>query len=60
MAKQYKATQPVGRFQKGDVVGGLDDAQIQDLLRRGVIELDKKPTQAKATQAKKEEVKTDG
>ena len=60
MAKQYKALQPVGRFQKGDVVGGLDDAQIQDLLRRRVIELDKKPTQAKATQAKKEEVKTDG
>ncbi|QKQ69927.1 hypothetical protein [Acinetobacter sp. 10FS3-1] len=60
MAKQYKALQPVGRFQKGEVVGGLDDAQIQDLLRRGVIELDKKPTQAKATQAKKEEVKTDG
>lgn len=60
MAKQYKALQPVGRFKKGEVVGGLDDAQIQDLLRRGVIELDKKPTQAKATQAKKEEVKTDG
>lgn len=60
MAKQYKALQPVGRFQKGEVVGGLDDAQIQDLLRRGVIELDKKPTQAKATQVKKEEVKTDG
>ena len=60
MAKPYKALQPVGRFQKGEVVGGLDDAQIQDLLRRGVIELDKKPTQAKATQAKKEEVKTDG
>ena len=30
MAKQYKATQPVGRFQKGDVVGGLDDAQSTD------------------------------
>lgn len=60
MAKQYKARQPVGRFSAGDIVGGLSDAQIQDLLQRGVIEVDKKPTQAKATQAKKEEVKTDG
>ena len=38
MAKQYKATQPVGRFQKGDVVGGLADAQIKELLAKGVIE----------------------
>lgn len=60
MAKQYKARQPVGRFSAGDIVGGLSDAQIQDLLQRGVIEVDKKPTQAKANQAKKEEVKTDG
>ena len=52
MAKQYKARQPVGRFSAGDIVGGLSESQIQDLLQRGVIELDKKPTQAKATQAK--------
>ena len=38
MAKQYKALQPVGRFQKGDVVGGLDDAQIKKLLADGVIQ----------------------
>ncbi|MFI9459861.1 hypothetical protein [Acinetobacter sp. NPDC052428] len=38
MAKQYKATQPVGRFQKGDVVGGLDDAQIKKLVADGVIQ----------------------
>jgi len=38
MAKQYKATQPVGRFQKGDVVGGLGDAQIKKLLADGVIQ----------------------
>ena len=38
MAKQYKARQPVGRFSSGDVVGGLSDSQIQDLLQRGVIE----------------------
>lgn len=60
MAKQYKARQPVGRFSVGDIVGGLTESQIQDLLQRGVIELASKPTQAKATQAKKEEVKTDG
>lgn len=38
MAKQYKATQPVGRFQKGDVVGGLNDAQIKKLAAEGVIQ----------------------
>ncbi|WP_180075713.1 hypothetical protein [Acinetobacter sp. YH12106] len=38
MAKQYRATQPVGRFQKGDVVGGLDDAQIKKLLADGAIQ----------------------
>jgi hypothetical protein len=38
MAKQYKATQPVGRFKKGDLVGGLDDAQIKKLLADGVIQ----------------------
>jgi len=38
MAKQYKATQPVGRFKKGDVVGGLDDAQIKKLVADGVIQ----------------------
>jgi hypothetical protein len=38
MAKQYKATQPVGRFKKGDVVGGLDDAQIKKLVAAGVIQ----------------------
>ena len=37
MAKQYKALQPVGRFQKGDVVGGLGNAQIKKLLADGVI-----------------------
>jgi len=38
MVKQYKATQPVGRFKKGDVVGGLGDAQIKKLLADGVIQ----------------------
>lgn len=39
MQKRYKARQSVGRFRSGDIVGGLNDAQIQDLLQRGVIEL---------------------
>ncbi|MGN0935711.1 hypothetical protein [Acinetobacter amyesii] len=60
MSKQYKARQSVGRFNSGDIVGGLSESQIQNLLQRGVIEVDKKPSQAKVTQAKKEEVKTDG
>ena len=38
MAKQYKATQPVGRFQKGDVVGGLDEKKKKKLLADGVIQ----------------------
>ena len=50
MVKQYKATQPVGRFQKGDVVGGLDDAQIKKLVADGVIQ---EVPEAKSAPAKK-------
>ncbi len=50
MAKQYKATQPVGRFKKGDVVGGLGDAQIKKLLADSVIQ---ELPEAKAAPAKK-------
>ena len=39
MVKQYKARQDGGRFRSGDIVGGLSDSQIQDLLQRGVIEV---------------------
>lgn len=59
MAKQYKALQPVGRFQKGDVVGGLNDAQIQDLLQRGVIVEVKQAQKATATTKTEKEVKAD-
>lgn len=38
MQKKYKARQSVGRFHTGDIVGGLNDTQVQDLLQRGVIE----------------------
>lgn len=50
MAKQYKALQPVGRFQKGDMVGGLSDAQIKKLLADGVIQ---ELPETKAAPAKK-------
>lgn len=62
MTKQYKARQPVGRFRTGDIVGGLNTTQIQDLLQRGVIEEVKEPSEAKpAAQTKTtREVKTDG
>ncbi|MEX5286983.1 hypothetical protein [Acinetobacter towneri] len=38
MAKQYKALKPVGRFQVGDLVGGLSDEQIKKLIADGVIQ----------------------
>lgn len=51
MAKQYRATQPVGRFKKGDMVGGLSDAQVKKLLTDGVIQevLEPKAAPAKKT-----------
>lgn len=60
MQKQYKARQSVGRFRTGDIVGGLNDAQVQDLLQRDVIELAEPASKQKPVLAKKEEVKTDG
>ena len=60
MQKQYKARQSVGRFNSGDIVGGLSESQIQDLLQRGVIELAEPASKQKPAPAKKEEVKTDG
>ena len=62
MQKQYKARQPVGRFRSGDIVGGLSDAQIQDLLQRGVIELAESSTKTKTVVPTKteKEVKTNG
>lgn len=60
MQKQYKAQQSVGRFHSGDIVGGLSESQIQDLLQRGVIEVAEPASKQKPAPAKKEEVKTDG
>ena len=62
MQKQYKAQQSVGRFHSGDIVGGLSDIQIQDLLQRGVIKLVESSAKTKpAVPTKTEkEVKTNG
>lgn len=38
MAKQYKALKPAGRFQVGEVVGGLNEDQIKKLVADGVIQ----------------------
>ena len=38
MAKQYKALKPVGRFQVGEVVGGLNEDQIKKLIADCVIQ----------------------
>ena len=48
--KQYKALKAVGRWQKGDVIGGLNDAQLKKLLADGVIQEVPEP---KAVPAKK-------
>ena len=53
--KIYKALQPIGRFEKGDIVGGLSDDQIKRLEADKVIE-EVKPS----AQPKPREVKTDG
>ena len=61
MQKQYKARQEVGRFRSVDIVGGLSDSQIQDLLQRGVIEVVEETAKTKpVVSAKSEkEVKAD-
>ena len=38
MAKQYKALKSVGRFQVGELVGGLKEDQIKKLVADGVIQ----------------------
>lgn len=62
MQKQYKARQSVGRFRSGDIVGGLNDSQIQDLLQRGVIESVEASTKTKPAVSTKteKEVKANG
>ncbi|MEX5426472.1 hypothetical protein WCE12_09290 [Acinetobacter radioresistens] len=61
-AKQYVAQQPLGRFKKGDFVGGLTDAEIRQQLDAGTIKEveppseESKPAAAKTTK----EVKADG
>lgn len=54
--KTYKALQPVGRFEQGDIVGGLSDDQIKRLEADKIIEEVKPSAQTKPSK----EVKTDG
>lgn len=54
--KTYKALQPIGRFEKGDIVGGLSDDQIKRLEADKIIEEVKPSAQTKPSK----EVKTDG
>ena len=54
--KTYKALQPVGRFKKDDIVGGLTDGQIKQLLADKIIEEVKPSAPTKLTK----EVKKDG
>lgn len=54
--KTYNALQPVGRFEKGDIVGGLSDDQIKRLEADKIIEEVKPSAQTKPSK----EVKTDG
>lgn len=36
--KTFKALKPVGRFEEGDIVGGLTEVQIKQLLADKIIE----------------------
>ena len=50
--KQYKALEAVGRFSKGDFVGGFSEAEIQKLVADGVIaEVTTKSTKAQDAKA---------
>ena len=54
MAKQYKALKPIGRFNKGDFIGGLTEAEIQKHKQLGNIE------EVKVQVVKPKEVKVNG
>lgn len=38
MSDEYKALLPVGRFDKGDIVGGIPESQIKALIANGIIQ----------------------
>ena len=65
--KQYKALQPVGRFNKDDFVAGLSEKQLAELLEAKVIVEVAKEIQAETetplvevkAPVKQKEVKTD-
>lgn len=37
MTKQYNAIEPVGSWDKGDIIGDLPDAEVKRLLASGAI-----------------------
>ncbi len=54
--KTYKALMPVGRFEKDDIVGGLSDEQIKQLLADKIIEEVKPSALTKSTKEVKANV----
>lgn len=48
----YIAKAPIGRFQKGDIVGGLTDQQIKELLANDLIEVAQPTNQTTAKTSK--------
>jgi len=54
MDKQYKALVPIGRFEKGEYIGGLTEAEIQKHKQLGNIE------EVKVQVVKHKEVKANG
>lgn len=55
MIQQYKALKDVGRWKKGQMIGTLPAAQINQLLTDGVIEA-VEPTKPKTTKEVKADV----
>lgn len=46
------AKAPIGRFQKGDIVGGLTDQQIKELLNNDLIKMVEPTNQTTAKTSK--------
>lgn len=49
----YKAKVPIGRFEKGDIVGGLTEQQIEELIKNDHIEPIAQPTNQTTTKTAK-------
>lgn len=60
MSKQYKALKPIGRFEKGDFVGGLSEAEIKQHIQLGNIKEVEPEQVAPVAITKTKEVKVNG